>query len=798
MAVDFTAIFKAQDKVSATLSKINKTGNGLNSTFNKLAATAAGVFTVASVAQWGKESAQVFTSFEKGMNEVFTLLPDISDDAMAQMTAQIKDFDTQMGLVTTQSVPALYQALSAGVSQDNVFSFLEQANKLAVGGVAELEDSVGILTTITNNYKSMNLETSTASDLLFKTVAKGVTTIPELASAMGNVVPSAASVGIAFEDVSAAMATMTASLGQGSTSVATTKLRSMFDELSQTGSQVDKTFRGVAGKGFRDFIKSGGTLQGALQMLNNKAESSNKTMKELFSSTEAGDAALILGSTAAYTFADNIAQMGSAAGATDAAFAKMKEGFQFKLNLMNSRLDNFKINVGEKLVDAFNYLWDKASPSLDRLGKKLSILGLAFDNMFIKVHEGTPVWDAFKDAFKDIVPADAMVMLEDLVGVLGFVFDKTKDIASYVVANWPSIKPIVIGIAGAFALWKISTTIYDVVTLGQAMVALTVAIWKTSAAIWANVGAKAADKGETLAIMALYAGDFVGSLWTSITAIGVQTAALVVNKAQMAAQTAGTLLFKGAQLMSTGVTTALTAAQWALNAAFVASPIGWVVLGIGALVGAGVLLWKNWDTVKTKAIELWQGIQTAFAPIGQFFSGIWDGVQSGFKGLINFIVKGFNFMANGINKLSVDIPDWVPLVGGKKLSFSIPTIPMLAKGSMDAPGTFIAGERGPELITGAGGSRVFPSDDTERILSALERRNQPLAITTSAFHRDDDAGESRGEKTFNINLAGSGTIKAEGLSEEKVLDILIVHLKPILMKIIQTEIYEEGDLSYEY
>ena len=59
----------------------------------------------------------------------------------------------------------------------------------------------------------------------------------------------------------------------------------------------------------------------------------------------------------------------------------------------------------------------------------------------------------------------------------------------------------------------------------------------------------------------------------------------------------------------------LTAAQWALNAAFVATPIGWIVLGVMGLVAAGVALYKNWDTVKETATALWERVTSAFSGI---------------------------------------------------------------------------------------------------------------------------------------------------------------------------------------
>ncbi|WP_206458708.1 phage tail tape measure protein [Anaerovorax sp. IOR16] len=746
MSVDFTAIFRAQDRVSKELGSISKQGNSLNSTFKKLAATAAGVFSVAKIVEFGTESVSAFTSFENGMNEVFTLLPQVTGEAMAEMSKQAKQAAKDMGVLPEQTVPALYQAISAGVPKDNVFTFLEDANKAAVGGVTSLETAVDGLSTVVNSYGADIMDAGKASDIMFTTVKLGKTNFEELSASLFNVLPTAASAGIKFEEVSAALAAMTA---QGvPTSVATTQLRQAFVELTKSGTDTDKTFRKLAGKGFKEFIAEGNTIQDAFILLEEHAEATGLGINDLFGSVEAGNAVLSLTGRGTEAFSNALAEMENSAGATDQAFSTMERGFARTMDKIKAKIALIKIDVGEKLVASFWTLYDTAVP-----------------------------------VFQDVK-------------------DKAQEFYDWGKTNWPTIKAWVVGIGSAFLAWKavdvIGATTQALLNLPATLLTVKTALTGTTVAQMALVKAKIVDKYETLALSAMYAGDFLKSIWTTISAVGASTTAWIVNTAQVGAHTVATIALKGAQLVSTGVTAGLTAAQWALNAAFIASPIGWVVLGIGALIAIGVALWKNWDTIKIKAVELWEGICTAFAPIGEFFGGIWEGVKSGFKAFINFIIGGLNMMIRGINKLSVDIPDWVPIAGGKNLGFSIPEIPMFAKGTKKSPNTFIAGEEGPELITGAQGSRVFPSDDTDRILSAISNRNAPINTSFPAnADYDYDDGESGG-KTFNININGKGEISAKGISKDDVLDILIAHLKPILMKIIQTEIFEEGDLAYDF
>ena len=76
------------------------------------------------------ESAQ---GFEAGMAQVFTLLPGQSSSAYQALSDGALAFSTSMGVLSEEAVPALYAALSAGIPQETVFSFLESAQKAAVG-----------------------------------------------------------------------------------------------------------------------------------------------------------------------------------------------------------------------------------------------------------------------------------------------------------------------------------------------------------------------------------------------------------------------------------------------------------------------------------------------------------------------------------------------------------------------------------------------------------------------------------------------------------------------------------------
>lgn len=96
-----------------------------------------------------------------------------------------------------------------------------------------------------------------------------------------------------------------------------------------------------------------------------------------------------------------------------------------------------------------------------------------------------------------------------------------------------------------------------------------------------------------------------------------------------------------------GVTTwkyAAAAAQWAWNVAMNANPIGLIALGIGALIGVGILLIRNWDNVKLAGQKTWNGILAGAEWMA-------NGVIKAINWMVASAVKPINKFIEGINKI---------------------------------------------------------------------------------------------------------------------------------------------------
>lgn len=311
--------------------------------------------------------------FETAFAEVRTLINDMPESGLNQLKQGLIDLSKQTGILTGESIPAMYQAISASVPADNVVSFLEVASKNAIGGVTDLNTSVDGLTTVLNAYNMDTSEVINVSDLMFETMKRGKTTIGELSRSYFNVIPIAAATGVKFQDISAALATITA---QGKpTSVATTQLRQAIVELNDEGSKASKTFTEISGQKFTDFIKSGKNLQDALKLMEAKAKASNTTISNLFSSVEAGSAVLSLTGESAARFTEDMETMARAAGATEEAFKKIDETPAQRLKKIRAQFTAITLEIGNKLLPTAEKLIAIAEKNMPKISKTIEAVG---------------------------------------------------------------------------------------------------------------------------------------------------------------------------------------------------------------------------------------------------------------------------------------------------------------------------------------------------------------------------------------------------------------------------------------
>ena len=103
----------------------------------------------------------------------------------------------------------------------------------------------------------------------------------------------------------------------------------------------------------------------------------------------------------------------------------------------------------------------------------------------------------------------------------------------------------------------------------------------------------------------------------------------------------------------TTVIQGVSAAGGILNAIMAANPAILIAAAIAVLVTAGILLYKNWDTIKAKAVELWDKIKEVFGGVRDAIVGAFDSVKSAVKSVFEWIGEKLGWLGDKIESIPI-------------------------------------------------------------------------------------------------------------------------------------------------
>lgn len=311
----------------------------------------------------GAASAKMAMDFEDSMAKVSTIA-DATEVPMDEMQKAILDLSNQTGISAEEIAQNVYDSISAGQKTGDAVNFVSNSTKLAKAGFADAGSALDVLTTIMNAYGLKASEVTNVSDMLIQTQNLGKTTVADLASSMGKVIPTANAYGVSLDELCAGYAIMTAN--GVATAESTTYMNGMLNELGKSGTTVSETLKKKTGKTFRELMDSGMSLSDVLKIISDAAAENNKSFGDMWSSSEAGKAGMILLGDSAENFNGVLEQMQNSTGATNTAFEKLGTN-STKIKKTTNELKNDAIDFGTVLMDGL-------APIIENIAEKVSEL----------------------------------------------------------------------------------------------------------------------------------------------------------------------------------------------------------------------------------------------------------------------------------------------------------------------------------------------------------------------------------------------------------------------------------------
>jgi len=461
----------------------------------------------------------------------------------------------------------------------------------------------------------------------------------------------AATAGVSFDTVSAALATMTK---QGvPTNVATTQLRQSIQAMIKPTAEMKDALTELGYESGEAMLAELG-FKGSLDLLKESTNGNNETLGKMFGSVEGLQAVFALTGENAAMFAADIDAMANSQGAAADATAQMEQSMGRQMAHLKSDFQEVAMAIGINLLPMLTQLLEAVKPIVETVGA------------WVKEHPKLTT-----------AILAGMLAFSGLLTTIGPILS----LVSGIIAALP-----ILGVAFA----ALSGPVGIVIAVIAGIIAIGVAVYKN----WDWIKEKAAQIWGGLKTFFGWIGEAIKQIFMNMTPIG-----FIINNWDLISNTAGKVfggLKKFFGFIGEGIK------QIFMNM----TPIGFII--------------NNWEMISDVATRIFGGIV-------KFFQGIPTKIKSAFRSLADIMLAPFRLYVRGLetainwiirqlNKISIDIPDWVPFVGGQHWGMNIPQIslPRFAEGGMINEPTLlyglrskrpyaIAGEAGPEAVVPSGG-----------------------------------------------------------------------------------------------
>lgn len=402
--------------------------------------------------------------YQDSIAKVTTLL-DMSQTSVGDLQDMFLGLSNATGLSASSVAEAGYQALSASVDYEHLGSFLETATSLAKVGFTDTATATDVLTTAINAYGMQSSDANDIAQKLVQTQNLGKTTVSELASSMGRVIPIASSSGVSIDNLTTAYALLTKN--GISTAQSTTYMAAMLNELSNSGTDVGSTLEDRTGKSFKELMESGWSLNDVLGLLKQAADDSGKGFNELWGQSTAGAAAMTLLNSGSEEWNATMEVMQGNTDVLGEGLDKLHTPAQMMREALN-QLKNSGIELGLSLMETLAPIIEQVATAISNLTTWFNGLDDSTKRTIITVlglvAAATPVIGVISGIVSAIgflfSPIGAIVAaIIGVVSVITYLWNTSETFRNGVIAIWNGIKAGVTAAvnglrSGAIAAWN--------------------------------------------------------------------------------------------------------------------------------------------------------------------------------------------------------------------------------------------------------------------------------------------------------------------------------------------------------
>lgn len=657
---------------------ITKTGQNIQKVGSSLTKTA-----TVPIVGMGVAAVKTAADFESGMSKVQSI-SGASGKNMGKLTEKAKEMGAKTKFSASESADAFSYMAMAGWKTKDMLKGIEGTMYLAGATGEDLAQTSDIVTDSLSAFGLKAKDTNRFVNVLAKTASSSNTDVGKMGESFKYVAPAAGALGYSVEDTAKALGLMANSgikASQAGTSL-NSWLTRMAKPTKESQAAMDKL--GISLTDKKGKMKSFGQI----------TKETRTAFAGLTKSEKAQYAAMLAGKTgmsgllAVVNSSDKdfnklSKSIDNSSGAAKKMYDVANNNLKGGITVLKSTIESIAIMFGQKLMPIVK----KGTNYIQKLANKFNSLSDSQVDTIIKTAAIVAVVGPAITIFGGLVTKIGTTI--SMFGTLGKTF-KTLNKAEKIGK--------IVSLSGGIAVVALI-----------ALIAAGIALYKN----WDKVVAKAKQLGKWIQSIFNKCGLNVGSFVKG-------------------AKSKFTEFITKIQEFWTLIKPPLNALGQLFKTVF--------LVRLGAFVGGAIGLFGS--LIKS-AGNIVSGLVTAFGGIIDFISGVftgnwgkaWNGVKNIFGGIfsslvalvktpMNAVISLINGAIAGINKLGVKIPKWVPGLGGKKIAFNIPTIPMLYKGTDNwAGGPAMVHDKGAEIIDLPKGSRVYPHDKSIQMAKAEGKKN---------------------------------------------------------------------------
>lgn len=311
-----------------------------------------------------------------------------SGEDFAKLKDQVSELSHEIPIARDKLANGLYQVVSNGVPENNWITFLNKSARASVAGIADLEETVKVTSTIIKNYGLDWEAAGSIQDKIQLTAKNGVTSFEQLAQALPHVTSQAATLGVSVDELMATFSTLTGV--SGNTAEVSTQLAAIFTALIKPSSEAAEMAQQMGIQFDAAAIKAAGGMEQFLQQLGKSVQEYSKSSGvleqevygKLFGSAESLRALTPLMGNLSDKFSENVADMKDSAGTIDNAFDTVAHTGSSTLQMLNNKLGEYSDTLQNSIGNVLPYISISAqmamcAASVVSLSKTFNILAVS-------------------------------------------------------------------------------------------------------------------------------------------------------------------------------------------------------------------------------------------------------------------------------------------------------------------------------------------------------------------------------------------------------------------------------------